>query len=307
MNALAQLAAICNQHGVKITYVVWSAIGLNRAALSADGVVSNELWHELANTSPANAVNTQIYYGCLIRAILLNQEFLNFQGVFPPGEPYFFGVHHEPGNELIALSGDYTTWPFAMATRIDEYLDSIGSFFSSDPVGMQAFGSYDLFNEPNGGANVSNIPIGNYLSFIKTTYDLLFAIHPSAPFTVGWAGADQIVDAYETALVNLGMATTYYSVHSYAGGDTFDRELSARRAFASGRGVDLVCSEFYRTDFSAGTLKYQLATLNRLGAGGQMWGFIQGNTFVNYPPFGTYALDGIYIPVLDPRVLGVGK
>jgi hypothetical protein len=32
-----------------------------------------------------------------------------------------------------------------------------------------------------------------------------------------------------------------------------------------------------------------------------MWGFIQGNTFVNYPPFGTYALDGIYIPVLDPQ------
>lgn len=300
MASLAQFAAICNQHNIKITYVVWSAIGLSRPALSSDGVISTELWHELAGTNPTDPTNVQVYNGALFRAILLNQEFVNFQGVLPPGEPYFFGVHHDPGNELIAMSGDYNTWPFGLAARVDEYLDAIASFFSSDPVGMQAFGSYDLFNEPNGGAAVNNIPLANYLTFIQTTYNALHNVHPGAHYTVGWAGSDEIVDAHEQTLLNMGVATTYYSVHSYAGGDIFDRDLSARSATAVARGVPLVCSEFYRTDFTAGTLKYQLATLDRLGAGGQMWGFIQGNTFNNFAPFGTYALDGIYIPVPDP-------
>lgn len=300
MNSLGQLAAICNQHGVKITYTLWSAIGMSRPALSADGVISPELWHELPGSLPGDPLNFQVYAGSIIRTILLNQEFLNLQGAFPPGEPSFFGVHVEPGNELIAQSGDYTAWPFGMAARIDAYLAEIATFFSSHPAGVQAFGSYDLFNEPNGGANTYNIPIANYIVFIKTTYDRVHAIHPNAQFTVGWAGSDAIVDVYEQALLAAGVQTTYYSVHSYAGGDIFERDVAARVQTARKRGVDLVCSEFYRTDFTAGGLAYQLAALRKLGAGGQMWGFIQGNTFNNYPPFGVHTLDGIYIPVANP-------
>ena len=300
MDTLRDFCNICNNHGIRITYVIWSAIGLSRPAPSADGVTSYELWHELIGTNPYATSNLQVYNGAATRAILLNNEFSLMQGVLPPGEPYFSGVHHDPGNELLAISGDYHAWPYSLDLRIDAYLTAIATFFTQDPAGIQAFFSYDLFNEPNGGANVYGAPLGNYLQFIKTTYDLLYGIHPNAEYTVGWAGAGSEADALENSLLQIGVTTTYYSVHSYAGGDTFERDMIARKAIADQRGVPLVCSEFYRTDFSAGTLKYQLAALANHGIGGQMWGFLQGNVFNNYDPYGFQALDGIYVPIPTP-------
>jgi hypothetical protein len=274
---------------------VWTAIGLTYPATARDGQHSRELWHELINSDPAALTNPAVVHGAFFRANAMHAAFVAGGGALPAGEPHFSSVHLEPGNELIAMSGDDRTWPYQMRVRIDAYLTEIARFFTTDPAGMAAFASYDLMNEPNGF--IGQIPLSNYLEFLARTYDSLYSLHPQAAFTIGWAGAGPEIDTYDQQATAAGIGRTYLSFHSYAHGHPFDRDVAARASYGNALGLQSVVSEFYRPDWSAGTLSYSLASLTRWGVGAQMWGFLQGNCFHPFGLLGFQPIDGIYVPV----------
>ncbi len=296
MQCLKTLSRLCSQHGITITYQVWSSIPKTSAVMSVSGVVSKELWTELSGSDPSAPTNYGVLNGCLLRSIQHHQDFVIQGGYIPAGEPWQSSIFDEPGNELIALSGDYGAWPYNMKTRINAYLEQIAIFFATDPDGAAAFHGYDLFNEPDA---IETIPITNYLQFIKTTYDKLSLHHSDARFTIGWANDDWRADTYDEMAESMGIGRTYYSFHSYTHPIPFAERLKDRKAHAEAAGVDLVCSEFHRTDYTAGTLKYQLAALDREDTGGQIWGFLQSNLFLKWPS-GSHPIDGLYIPSLLP-------
>lgn len=302
IDTLGKIARICNAHGIKITYMVWSAIGLSTPAVALDGSLTEELWHELVGTSPTAVTNPQLYVRVGARTLQTNAA-ASLLAPLPANEPFFSSLYHEPGNELIALSGDYTQWPYGMAARVDAYLDAIATFFAVDPDGVLAFGSYDLFNEPNGGFQLSNIPVSNYIQFIRTTENRLLAIHAGASRTIGWAGADAGTDQLELAARAAGYRGTYYSFHSYAPVDSFRFQMIERKAFADTLGVEALCSEFHRMDATAGRLPWLVGALREIGVGGQVWGFLQNNTFGLTPGGGFEAIDGVFLPVPGPAGL----
>jgi len=293
MSVLKTLSQLCNREGITITYQVWSAIRNTGEAMSADGIPSSDLWHELAFSSPSDPTNYTVLAGTLARSAVHQAEFIQSGGTLPPGEPWLASILAEPGNELMQMSGDYTVWPFQMATRIDMYLDAIATFFATDPDGRQAFASYDLFNEPDGTPFLT-VPAAHYVQFIKTTYDRIMLHHGSAEFCVGWSKADATASAHDQMILAAGVGRTYHSVHTYSTVDRFGSELAASKAYADAQGVPLVLSEFYRTDHSAGTLKYLLNEVQQIGIGAQVWGVIQSNHFVP-TAFGSYPLDGLHV------------
>lgn len=295
MNVLKALCQLCNREGISITYQVWTAIRSTGEAMSADGIPSSDLWHELIGSNASDPTNYTVLAGALARSAVHQQDYIAAGGTFPPGEPWIVSIIAEPGNELMLASGDYTTWPFDMAARIDMYLDAIGQFFANDPDGRQAFASYDLYNEPD-GAPFLVAPAAHYVQFIKTTYDRLMLHHPTAEYCVGWSTADASAHAHDQMIVAAGVGRTYHSVHTYATVDRMGPQLASSKAYADSQGVPLVLSEFYRTDHSAGTLAHQLDLVQQLGIGAQIWGFIQTNHFVT-TAFGSYPLDGIYVGV----------
>lgn len=293
--ALGDIARTCAAKDLKMTVVVWNAIGVTGSVKAADGVESSELWHELVHRGSSSR-REQVYLGAIRRAEAHNQLAQSIQAV-PVSEPFAASLHVEPGNELFALGRDYRDWPYQISELIDRYLDQLGRFFAEHADAARVLASFDLFNEPNGG-ELLGIPVDAYIEFIKVTYDRLAARHPHAHYTVGWAGDDDDVDRLDDLLLTAGIGRTYVSIHSYSGVERTRRRLERRAAFAADLGVDLVVSEFYRTDLNAGVLKYILATIDELGMGGQIWGFLQTNTFTQFPPFGfAAALDGIYVPV----------
>lgn len=304
MECLRFLAQACQIHGVKITYVLWSGIGVTEPIASRDGVVSQELWHELIATDPAAPACYQLYQGSTARAIAHHLSAVG-QGPLPPGESTFGSMHVDPGNELLAVTGDHLAWPHQIGPRIDAYLQEIATFFATDPDGRAAFGSYDLFNEPNGAAELFGVPMPNLLAFIRATWLRVQAAHPGAHCTIGWAGAGPDVDVRDAQARAAGIPCSYYSVHAYSSADVFRTDLAARKAYADGLGIDLVVSEFYRTDANAGQMRYLLDVVQDLGIGGQMWCFHQTNVFGIISGVGFAPIDGINIPSVHPTAAGI--
>ena len=68
------------------------------------------------------------------------------------GEPWQFVLYDSPNNALFDLpkfAGVMSSWPSNLGQRAIDYIDEIGEFFATDPDGRAAFGSYDIFNEPD--------------------------------------------------------------------------------------------------------------------------------------------------------------
>ena len=293
MSCLKTLARLCHERNISITYQVWSGVTSTAHAISADGVTSMELWHELIGSSVTDPYNFPVLGGALFRSAARQQLFISRGGTIPPGEPWLASIFAEPGNELLLMSGDYGTWPYNLKPRIDGYLDAIARFFSADPDGRLAFASYDLFNEADA---TQTVPPAHAIQFIKATYDRITRIHCEAEMTIGWALDDGSADALDQLAVAAGVERTYLSFHSYSKVDRFASLAAARKSYADSQGLPLVCSEFHRADFTAGVLKYQLDTISGLGMGAQIWSVIQTNHFIRLP-HGSYPVDGLYVPV----------
>lgn len=294
---LANLDDLCQQcaaANISVVIQVWSAIGATEAAPSLDGATSPELWHELVGSSPTAVTNLEVYRGWDRRQTNFQRD-RNSRGSLPPGEPGWATLLAEPGNELIAMSGDPFMWPYAMAARVEGYLNDLGSYFSSSAPGAAALAGFDLFNEPDAWPW---IPIANYVEFIGFTYDRLVVACPSAQYCVGWARGDASVDGFDQMLVAAGVGRTYHSFHSYENPEVFRHEVIDRKAYADSQGLPLVVSEFHRTDWTAGVLRHLLDAVTDNGAGGQIWAVIQTNTFYTYHGR-THGIDGLYIPTPD--------
>ena len=292
---LGHLSSTCHDAGISIVVQVWSAIGSIGSSASADGIDSRELWHEFFGTDPASPRNLGVYRGLVARNLNFARERRAAGGVLPELEPAWGTLLAEPGNELIALSGDDTQWPYQMHQRVEDYLADLGTFFSTDPEGSAALAGFDLFNEPDADPS---IPIAHYIQFIARTFNTLSAYCPTTEYTVGWARGEAYVDAYDQMLVTAGVGRTYHSFHSYDPAETFAEMLAGRKLYADGLGIPLVVSEFHRSDWTAGVLRHSLEAIQSNGVGAQIWAVLQTNTFFSYHG-STFAIDGLYVPSPD--------
>jgi hypothetical protein len=294
MDNLAQLAVLCSQHGISITYQVWTTTQ----------VALGPLINVLRVTPPlASGENLQLLRNINYADTLYDAT---FPRPLPPGEDWAASIYSEPGNEFFLVYGtDYRQWPLRLPSLIQAYLKDIGTFFGRDPRGIYVFESYDLFNEPDTLKPAQN-PTRTF-RLIADSYALLAVHHRggSPSCTVGFAGNGLPTMALFDVLRRppYSVPLSYFSYHIYPGFGsalkTFKNSAQALVVAGRRRGVRVVCSEFEGVYYTPKLLPEYLSILEGMGIDGQMWGFIQSNYFARGVP-----VDGVVVPIWPGNFVG---
>lgn len=320
---LRSIASLCSKYNIRITYQIWEARQellpdygrlLNPNALGSKlPCPTDQLWAEL----PAPGRQQHIYKLFLDSIFIMNHYYArHYRLSLPPREPGQMIRYADPGNDLfgpdeacvVGMGPDYRRWPYGIRALIDSYLLDLGQFFFSDTTAT-AFGSFDLFNEPD------TIPTGQQAAwmFIGDTYRVLLAIwqrlggRGGFECTVGFGGLETgRTRVFEALRDQYGVHQAYISGHIYPSRlsvetGQFDKDLRAGKAYAERQGVPYVVSEInaikWTKDYAF--LSPMLRAMSDAGVGGQIWGFLRSNFFISddIQKPGSYTIwDGVLIP-----------
>jgi hypothetical protein len=287
MQSLRGLAQACVDAGVGITYILWST------------TLANEGGGEVHQLAPSLA--PEVVFQVLWELSLVSDRIGKGKGWVPHAEPWQSSLHSEPGNGLFREFEQLEDWPLGLSVLVDEYLRELAAFFGQDPVGRQAFASYDLFNEADvlwtklSDATSSQVAAvkDRFHRFVGTCWQTLVQLQPGAEFTVGWASELAALSEELTAAV--GPVETYLSFHNYGQPDRFRDDATRHKAFADSLGLPLVCSEFWEARLPP--IAGYLQVLKDLQVAGQMWGFLETNHFWPLSDGVAGPIDGIVRPV----------
>jgi hypothetical protein len=194
------------------------------------------------------------------------------------------------------MANGFRDWDPRYQLIIDTYLDDITKALGNASSGGMRI-TFDLYNEPQ--LNFKTLlQEKNVKLFIARTYHYVRSNAPRAPCTVGWAGASALNLQHDNDLFsNYGVRQDYLSFHEY---DLVRFRLScqARKAQAAsyrGGNVPVVCSEFWQAR-DRGRLANYLWLLAEEEVGGQMWGFIQANSWSQLTNAPSCDWDGVVAP-----------
>ena len=293
MASLKIVAQQCNARGIKMTYVVFNQIPAGLATAGS----STATFYDVVNGSPSS-LRTALWAAC--NAWQTNGD---APAAMPPGEQ---DISHWPepktGDEW-GLGGPYGQWTdTAFQADVGAYVRAIASFFATDPDGMSAFESIDLYNEVNLVMRHSDASRDMVIDFICKVEDAMRLVFPGIVTTVGWAGDPT---GLTTELAQLGCYLSYLSMHAYAYSATNESYASiqavagAVKDEADSLGIPAVLSEFYVRPENAGQLYKYDAILRSSGVapmGWQMWCYIQNNAYRNGVESGTWDYGGFSYP-----------
>jgi hypothetical protein len=287
LDCLRQLARVCADSGVVITYALWNSTPWGHGAVESP-LVS---WVGGNIPVPVPRRNPGLLSWMFDRGNEFSQLRRSLAGTGPiPWDEEDITQYPSPGPDWLWDVGGHTVWNSLAALLrvrlldlVTEYMIETCKVFTPERLG-QALGSIDLYNEPDalflpeGSAAMLRIP--PVFSFLKYVHDLVREILPDALCTVGWAGVTAAGGSVNLNqhLKTYGVGVDYYSFHSYADRSGFPVDLATAQALMPDPGVPLVCSEFWKSDFR-GHLASHFQALAGRGMGGQMWGFLQHNAY----------------------------
>ena len=282
---LASLKAYCallRAQGMRMNYILFNAIP---AGAAAAGLGARDLL-VAASYSPAT-LKTVLWTLCDTWNTVA-------AATYPlPTDEVDVTHYPEPMTHLGWLDqGRFGEWSdTTFQTLVGQYVRAMAQFFAQDEDAAAAFLSYDLFNEMNlqyAPNNIPNATLREYLlDFIGQCGKTIRELHPSAAFTVGWAGNPTDLT---TELLRRGCVLDYLSGHSYnyevstpAAHEQEWANIAATMAQAKAEadvlGVPLVWSEFFVLPENDGEMSRYLDPLTALGAGGFTWCYLRNNAY----------------------------
>lgn len=300
---MESIAETCLRLGISITYVVWNTTEAGPPALKS-------LWDLIPRSIRGTPDGARILKRVWDRAVAWDQ--LQRRALFPASdvflldEPWFGGHHSEPGNFYFTNPDVVRASAPAFDDFVDLYLAELGERLSRPgSVGRRVLASYDLFNESDDLFGRAAVPIPRVLDFIYRTYKILWEQHnqnnaPEPPCTVGWAGPTGRLFGLSLSdlVVSSGTPLAYFSTHSYDPNvSSFRANLAIAVRDAQLAGKPYVCSEVWNSNIL--NIDGHLQALLGLGAGGQMWGYLESNVFFSRVTFAHNIPDGIVVPTLQ--------
>jgi hypothetical protein len=289
--------AACRKHGLYVTFVLWDVFGLDGLELPI-----------LAATLQGGNIGAQIIQLVDREMALLRQN----QPTLPTGWGGTWFA--SPGNDFLVTRQDPKTWPPLFLAMADAYLDDVAWLFQRDFP--DTFLSYDFVNEPD---NLTFLKLVNPATMVHITaqlstysLDRIAKIHAKARFTMGTADAFMGVQLHRKLLSLKNRGFDYLSYHDYLTGQGFTERALHAAALGLLEKREVVCSEFF-TAARQGQLPILLASLDRAGIGGQMWGAVEdrifvvrydqafGRVFPNNPSRWWVRDTGVFRPVADSR------
>lgn len=297
MNNLRDFAQICASRRIVLTYVMWNT-------------TSNVFSPNYLAVDPALNVSYDAGLHSTLLSIATNYTLsissVPFSVVQSFDDPWQYVLHDQPGNSLFEppYNGVMSVWPNNLKLKCEAYVDAIGNFFATDPVGQSVYGSYDLFNEPD----CCGIPAGNQVEILEMTYKRLSRMHsargaPTAEFTVGFADFNNTL-ANHQFLLSKRIKQTYISYHCYFADPIFAQVAQQHGQLGVSLNMPVVCSEFYDRNKPGhlGNLSSFLNSIDSNGLGGNSWVILATNLIVgtNQTPPTYHRFDGLVVPTTIP-------
>ncbi|MBN2490183.1 MAG: hypothetical protein JXQ29_04980 [Planctomycetes bacterium] len=294
---LRTVLAACRTHGLRVTFVLWDVFGLD--GLDVPVLTSN-------------------LHGAPLRARILrivNDEMTRLCQNHPDLPAGWGGTWFaSPGNRFLVSGEDPQTWPPVFRELADAYLESVARLFAGDF--SDTFLSYDFVNEPDNLLYLRwvNPATMAHISALLSAYSLdrITPMQPEARFTIGTGNAflGIVIHRRLRGLAHRGL--DYLSYHDYlSGGGFLERALHAA-TLGTLEQREMVCSEFFMAA-RQGHLPILLASLDRVGVGGQLWSAIEdrifvvrydqalGRRFLGNPTCWWVRDTGVFRPVTDPN------
>ncbi len=287
VQVLDSFTRLCVNNGLSVTYVFWSS-----TSVTGNMIPLLEKLGALGLIAPPTIGR----YPSLL-PILASASASGTGLPMPKGEPWNGGAFEEPGRELFDLP--LSAWvPPSLANNVRAYVDDVARYYAG-PIGRIAFQSFDLFNEPDPiferHPRQSRSRFGreaNLVGFIAATKAVASAagIRNYAD-TVGWGGLGSNIKFHGRGGL---LPVTYVSSHLYRSPVALRSSIMRNRELARGVGCPYVVSEFWeKRPFSPGPqpLGPHVQVLSEFLVGGQMWGLIESNSFIDGREF-----DGVVRP-----------